>query len=63
MSTDWVEVIAEKMHEVWMDLCIEREGEQKAQEHRHFKPWSELNVDAMNQDRFVASLMLRSLVR
>ncbi len=65
MKSDWIELIGEKIHEVWMELYAEREGEEKAKEHSHYKPWNELisDTEAVNQDRFVASVLLRSLVR
>ncbi len=65
MKTDWLEKIAAEMHQVWMDLYVERDGKEKAEQHDHFKPWGdelqaeENGVEAMNQDRFVASIVLR----
>lgn len=58
MKTDWIEKLAAEMHQTWMDLYVERDGEEEAQKHPHFKRWEELatvanGLEAMNQDRFV----------
>jgi hypothetical protein len=65
MKRDWVEIIAAEMHKTWMDLRVEEEGEEKARKHKHFKEWgpdlqsADDGVEAMNQDRFVAALIVR----
>jgi len=69
MKTDWVEIIAAEMHKIWMELRVEEDGEEKARKHKHFKDWgpdleaSEDGTEAMNQDRFVASLVLRGYAK
>lgn len=65
MKTDWVEIIAAEMHKIWMELRLEEDGEEKARKHKHFIEWGpELQsasdgTEAMNQDRFVASSIVR----
>lgn len=64
MKCDLVETIAAEMHKIWMELRIEEDGEEKARQHKHFKEWGpELQAategtEAMNQDRFVAALIV-----
>ena len=63
MKTNWIEPIASTMHQAWMDFRVEHLGEVEGKEHKHFMSWNDLQnteggVEAMNQDRFVASLIL-----
>ena len=68
MKTNWIERIAAEMHQVWMEFRVEQMGREKGQQHKHFKSWDELQsgedgVEAMDQDRFVASLILRAFAQ
>lgn len=65
MKIDWVEIIAAEMHKIWMELRLEDDGEEKARKHKHFIEWGPKlqsaadGTEAMNQDRFVASSIVR----
>ena len=63
MKANWIDRIAAEMHQVWMELYEQRDGLEKARQHKHYLPWKDLHsadggVEAMDQDRFVASLIL-----
>jgi hypothetical protein len=63
METNWIERIGAELHQAWMDFRVETMGMEEAQKHKHFTPWRELHsaeggVETMDQDRFVASLVL-----
>ena len=68
MKINWIDLIAAEMHQVWMELYVERDGWEEARKHKHFTFWQHLQsaengVEAMDQDRFVASLILRAFVQ
>jgi nucleoside 2-deoxyribosyltransferase len=62
-----LEAVAELLHQGWMDFK-RRQGvafgpERSSTTHPHFVDWSSLDNDSKNQDRFIASAILRDWAR
>jgi hypothetical protein len=59
---DKLERVAERLHEAWCDYQIARGrvlGPKRTDEtHPHLLPWARLDLEAQNQDRYIAAHLL-----
>jgi hypothetical protein len=61
-QADPLENVAEALHEGWMEYRLAQGcvlgPERTATTHPHLCPWSELDRESQNQDRFIAAVLL-----